>query len=51
MVAESGIHKPEDIRLLQQAGVNAILVGEALVSAQNIAAAVQQMSGRKAEQA
>lgn len=32
-VAESGIHTPEDIALLQQADVNAVLIGEALMRA------------------
>ena len=30
-VAESGIHTPEDIRLLEEAGVDAVLIGEALM--------------------
>jgi indole-3-glycerol phosphate synthase len=36
LVAESGIHTIEDIRHLEGIGVNAILVGEALVTARDI---------------
>jgi indole-3-glycerol phosphate synthase len=32
-VAESGIHQPSDVRLLREAGCDAILVGEALMRA------------------
>lgn len=44
LVSESGIHTPEDVRLLASAGVNAILVGEALVTAPDIAAQVRSLS-------
>jgi indole-3-glycerol phosphate synthase len=44
MVAESGIHTPEDVRRLQEAGVDAILVGEALVTAPDIAAKVRSLT-------
>lgn len=40
VVGESGIHCRADVRLLQQAGVNAILVGEHLMASTDIAAAV-----------
>jgi indole-3-glycerol phosphate synthase len=45
VVAESGIHSPEDVRQLAQAGADAILVGEALVSATNIPAQVRSLAG------
>jgi indole-3-glycerol phosphate synthase len=45
VVAESGIHSPEDVRRLGEAGVDAILVGEALVTAADIAARVRSLAG------
>jgi indole-3-glycerol phosphate synthase len=45
VVAESGIHTPADIARLQDANVHAILVGEALVTATDVAAKVREMSG------
>jgi indole-3-glycerol phosphate synthase len=44
LVSESGIHTGEDVTLLAQAGVDAILVGEALVVAKDIAAKVRSLS-------
>lgn len=44
MVAESGIRSASDIQPLKQAGVNAILVGEAIMTAPDIAARVQEFS-------
>ncbi len=41
VVAESGIHNREDVLRLERAGANAILVGEALVTAGDIAAQVR----------
>lgn len=41
VVAESGIHSVDDVTRLEDAGVDAILVGEALVSARDIAAQVR----------
>lgn len=35
VVSESGIRRPEDIRRLSEAGVDAILVGEALLTSQD----------------
>jgi indole-3-glycerol phosphate synthase len=35
VVTESGIHTPEDVQLMQQNGVNAFLVGEAFMRAEN----------------
>ena len=44
LVAESGIHTPEDVDRLLQAGVDAILVGEALVTAPDVGAKVRLLS-------
>ncbi len=44
-VAESGINSHEDVLRMARAGVNAILVGEALVTAPDIAAKVKELSG------
>lgn len=45
LVAESGIHTRADVIRLAEAGVDAILVGEALVTAPDIAARVRQLAG------
>ena len=45
VVAESGIHTPADVAGLAEAGVDAILVGEALVTAPDVAAAVRDLAG------
>lgn len=45
VVAESGIHTSEDVAEIHAAGVDAILVGEALVIAEDIAAQVRQLAG------
>jgi len=45
VVAESGIFHGSDVERLSQAGVHAILVGEALVTAPDIAAKVRELSG------
>jgi len=44
MVAESGIHHRSDVDRLSDAGVDAILVGEALVTAADIAAKVRELA-------
>jgi indole-3-glycerol phosphate synthase len=44
LVAESGIHTLEDVRHLEKIGVNAMLVGEALVTAGDIPAQVRCLS-------
>ncbi len=44
MVAESGIHTPEEVARLAGAGVDAILVGEALVTAPDVAAKVRSLT-------
>jgi indole-3-glycerol phosphate synthase len=45
LVAESGIHSWQDAAKLAQAGVDAILVGEALVTAPDISARVRELAG------
>jgi indole-3-glycerol phosphate synthase len=45
VVAESGIHNPADVELLYQSGIGAILVGEALVTAPDLAAKVRAFTG------
>ena len=44
VVAESGIHTPEDVDRLAETGVDAILVGEALVTAPDVGAKVRSLS-------
>lgn len=43
LVAESGIHSPADVRRLAEAGVDAMLIGEALINAQDIGHKVRQL--------
>ncbi len=45
VVAESGIHTPEDVARVASAGANAILVGESLVRADDIGAQVRMLAG------
>lgn len=45
VVAESGIGSADDVRRLKEAGVHAILVGEALVTAKDTAAKVRELAG------
>ena len=45
VVAESGINSRQDVERLKQAGVNAVLVGEALVTAPDVGAKVQELAG------
>ena len=45
IVSESGINHPEDLQALGERGVNAVLVGEALVTAPDVAAKVRELSG------
>jgi indole-3-glycerol phosphate synthase len=49
VVAESGIFTANDVRRLAQANVDAILVGEALVTSPDIAAKVRELSGLNVE--
>ncbi|HUG68195.1 MAG TPA: indole-3-glycerol phosphate synthase TrpC [Pirellulaceae bacterium] len=46
LVGESGIHSREDVLLLEEAGVDAILVGEHLMSQPDVGAAVRALLGR-----
>ena len=48
LVSESGIFTPEDLRLLSHSRVNAVLVGEALVTAPDVAAKVRELTGQPA---
>ena len=43
VVSESGIHTKEDVRKMQECKVNAVLVGEALVTAPDIPARMKEM--------
>lgn len=45
VVAESGISSAGDVKRLSKAGVDAVLVGEALVTADHIASKVRELSG------
>lgn len=45
LVGESGIHTREDVLRLQEAGVEAMLVGESLMAQDNIEAAVRKLLG------
>ncbi len=47
MVSESGIFTRDDLRLLNRSRVNAVLVGEALVTAPDVAAKVRELSGQR----
>ncbi len=40
IVSESGLHEPQDIKFVQQAGAKAVLIGESLVKQEDIEAAV-----------
>lgn len=46
VVAESGISSADDARVLAEAGIDAILVGEALVTANDVAAKVRELTGQ-----
>lgn len=46
VVSESGIHTQMDVARLARAGVDAVLVGEALMRARDIGAAVAELMGR-----
>lgn len=45
VVSESGIRTPEDLRYLESFGIDAVLIGEAFMRADNIPAAVKRMRG------
>ncbi len=44
VIAESGIHTPEDVARLRAIGVDAMLVGEALVTAEDVGEKVRQLT-------
>lgn len=48
IVSESGISTPDDLARLEPLGVNAVLVGEALVTAEDTAAKVRSLTGAPA---
>lgn len=48
LISESGIHTPADVARLRNCGVDAILVGEALVTAPDIGARVRELAGPSA---
>jgi indole-3-glycerol phosphate synthase len=50
-VSESGIFTAGDAKRLANAGVDAILVGEALMTASNIAGKVRELSGLNVHEA
>ena len=45
LVSESGITTSDDVRELRRLGVNAVLVGEALVTAEDVGAKVRELAG------
>jgi phosphoribosylformimino-5-aminoimidazole carboxamide ribonucleotide (ProFAR) isomerase len=49
VVSESGIRSASDVRALKEAGVNAVLVGEALMSAGDMGLKVRELAGLKEE--
>jgi indole-3-glycerol phosphate synthase len=46
VVAESGIRTAEDVQRLAEAGVDAMLVGEALMAADNPSEKIKELLGR-----
>ncbi len=46
LVAESGIHEPDDIVRLERAGAHAVLVGESLMRQPDVGAALRRLRGR-----
>lgn len=46
VVAESGLHSRADVECVAAMGVDAILVGEALITAQDVGAKVREMAGQ-----
>ncbi len=43
VVSESGLHTPEDLNIVQEAGAKAVLIGESLLKQENIAQAVSNL--------
>ncbi|WP_426286510.1 indole-3-glycerol phosphate synthase TrpC [Luteibacter sp. E-22] len=50
IVAESGIHTPEDVRKLREAGIHTFLVGEAFMRAADPGAELQKLFGTQPQQ-
>jgi indole-3-glycerol phosphate synthase len=50
LISESGIHSDDDLRRLRGWGVDAILVGESIVTAPDIAAKVRELSDQVAQE-
>ena len=46
IVSESGIHQPAHLKQLAKCGVNAVLVGEALVTSDDVAGKVRELAGQ-----
>jgi indole-3-glycerol phosphate synthase len=46
LVSESGIHKRNDVRILEDCGIDAVLVGESLVTSKDIQAKIRELLGR-----
>lgn len=46
LVSESGIHARDHVRMLEDGGIDAILVGEALVTSDDIQAKIRELLGR-----
>ena len=51
IVSESGIHKRDDVQRLIEAGVHAMLVGEALIRAEDIGAKIKELMSDQQENA
>lgn len=47
LISESGIKTPEDIEKLRQVGIRAVLIGETLMRAKDIAAKIEELLGPK----
>lgn len=45
VVSESGIHKRDDVKRLLEVGIHAMLIGEALIKAQDVGAKVRELLG------
>jgi indole-3-glycerol phosphate synthase len=51
LVAESGLHSGADVQRMGKSGAHAVLVGESLVKAENMAEHVRTFSTQKRSQA
>ncbi|MCX7805690.1 MAG: indole-3-glycerol phosphate synthase TrpC [Planctomycetota bacterium] len=49
LVSESGLRSPADVRMVAEAGVDAVLIGEAFLKAPDIAAEVAKIASSRAE--